>query len=77
MVTESELIILGVIHDHDGEWNWYKVGRRCINLVDPSQLSLKPLTEAQLVEERIVDGEPLPRLFVTELGKSLLVTAAK
>lgn len=75
MATESELIILGVIHDHDGEWNWYKVGRRCINLVDPSQLSLKTLTEGKLVEERQVEGDPLPRLFVTELGKSLLETA--
>ena len=77
MATESELVILGVILEHDGEWNWYKVGRRCMNLVNPDQLSLKSLIDGNLVEERLVDDEPLPRLFVTELGKSILETAGQ
>jgi hypothetical protein len=75
MATESELIILRIILEHDGEWNWYKVGRRCMSLLDPGQIDLKSLKDAHLVSEHRVDGEPLPRLRITGEGKTVLEEA--
>jgi len=72
-LEKSQKIILETIYHHDGEWNWYKLGRACINLLDsPADLTLKPLLNAGFVEERPVANEPLPRLHVTAAGKSAL-----
>jgi hypothetical protein len=73
ILEKSQKIILETIYCHDGEWNWYKLGRACINLLDsPADLTLKPLLSAGLVEERSVENEPLPRLHVTAAGKAAL-----
>jgi hypothetical protein len=73
ILKSSQRIILETIRDHDGEWNWYKVGRTCISRIfDPSELTLKPLLDAGLIEERQCADEPLPRLYVTSAGKSAL-----
>lgn len=72
-IAESQRIILETINSHDGQWNWYKVGRVCIGLLDsPADLVLKPLLDAGYVEERAVEDEPLPRLHLTETGKQFL-----
>ena len=73
LLEKNQKIILETIYCHDGEWNWYKLGRACINLLDsPADLTLKPLLKAGLVEERLVADEPLPRLHVTAAGKAAL-----
>lgn len=77
MPTQSDLVILQIILEHDGEWNWYKVGRRCMSLLDPDQITLKPLKDAHFVSEHRIEGEPLPRLRITEEGKSFLQKAFK
>jgi hypothetical protein len=72
-LEKSQKIILEAIYRHDGEWNWYKLGRACIHLLDsPADLTLKPLLHAGFVEERPVADEPLPRLHVTAAGKAAL-----
>ncbi len=72
-LSKSQRILLETIFAHDGNWNWYKVGRACLSLLDsPSELTLKPLLDARYVEERSTNNEPLPRLHVTEAGKQAL-----
>jgi len=51
MATQSELVKRGVIHDHDGEWKCYKVGRRCLSLLDPGQVDRTSLKKASPVSE--------------------------
>ena len=73
VLEKSQKIILETICCHDGEWNWYKLGRACINLLDsPADLTLKLLLNAGFVEGRPVENEPLPRLHVTVAGKAAL-----
>lgn len=72
-LEKSQQILLETIFCHDGEWNWYKLGRACLHLLDsPADLTLKPLLSEGLVEERPVEHEPLPRLHITEAGKAAL-----
>ncbi len=72
-LDNDQRIILETISTHDGEWNWYKVGRRCIGLVGkPGNLTLAPFLKAGLIVERKIENEPLPRLFMTETGKAAL-----
>ncbi len=72
-LEQSQRLILETINAHDGEWNWYKVSRRCIGLLSsPSELKLSPLLDSGLIEEQVIADEPLPRLFVTKAGKAAL-----
>lgn len=72
-LAKSQQILLETLCQHDGEWNWYKLGRACITLLDsPADLTLTPLVKAGFIEERPVANEPLPRLYVTAAGKAAL-----
>ncbi len=72
-LSKSQRVLLETIFSHDGQWNWYKLGRACLSLLDsPADLTLKPLLDAGLVEERPVENEPLPRLHITDAGKEAL-----
>ena len=72
-LSESQRVLLRAIHAHDGQWNWYKLGRACVGSLDsPADLTLKLLLDAGLIEERPFEGEPLPRLHVTEEGSEVL-----
>jgi len=72
-ITNSQRILLETIHTHDGQWNWYKLGRACLGLLDsPADFVLEPLFEAGYVEEHSIENEPLPRLQLTDLGKQAL-----
>ena len=78
VLTRSQRILLETIDKHDGEWNWYKLGRVCLSQLDsPADFTLKPFLDAGYVEERRCEGEPLPRLHLTRAGKeSLLASTA-
>lgn len=72
-LTNSQRTLLKTIDKYDGEWNWYKVGRLCLAKLDsPADFTLRPLLDAGLIEERSVEDEPLPRLFMTDAGKHAL-----
>ncbi len=72
-LSRSQQILLEAIHTHDGEWNDYKLGRSCLSRLDsPTDFTLRPLLDAGLIEERSVENEPLPRLFMTDAGKRAL-----
>lgn len=72
-LSHSQRLLLETIVAHDGQWNWYKLSRACLDLLDsPADLTLKPLLEASLIQERPQENEPLPRLHVTEAGKEAL-----
>ncbi len=72
-MTNTEKFILETIDARDGQWNWHKLGRYCMSqLENPSELTLEPLLSAGFIEERPFDDEPLPRLHITEAGKSAL-----
>ena len=74
-LSKADRLILEIIGSHDGKWNWYKVSRAYLELMDgPSELTLKALLDAGLIEERPLENEPLPRLFVTESGKQVLLS---
>jgi len=76
-LSRSHLILLRAIHAHDGEWNDYKLGRACLGKLDsPADFTLRPLLDAGLIEERKVADEPLPRLFTTEAGRTVLTENA-
>ena len=75
VATPSELVILRVVLEHDGLWNWYQVGRRVFSLFAPDEIELKSLIEAGYVSELSVAGEPLPRLSVKEAGRKVLEAA--
>ena len=75
-LSRSQLVLLKAIHAHDGEWNFYKLGRACLSKLDsPADFTLRPLLDFGLIEERNVDGEQLARLYVTEAGKVALYEA--
>lgn len=72
-LSQSQRALLEMVHSHDGEWNWYKLGRACIGMLDsPAELTLRPLLEAGFVEERPFKNEPLPRIHVTDKGRQQL-----
>ncbi len=72
-ISRSQLILLKAIHLHNGDWNDYKLGRVCLSQLDsPADFMLRPLLDAGFIEERPFNDEPLPRLHITEAGKSAL-----
>jgi hypothetical protein len=72
-LTRSQRILLETIDKYDGEWNWYKLGRQCLSQLDtPADLTLKPFLDAGYVEELPHQGEPLPRLHITQAGREAL-----
>jgi hypothetical protein len=73
ILTRSQRILLETIDKYDGEWNWYKLGRLCLSKLDsPADFTLKPFLEAGYVEEKPVEGDPLPRLHITQAGRAAL-----
>lgn len=72
-LSRSQQILLEAIHTHDNQWNDYKLGRACLfRLEIPADVTLRPLLDAELIEERSVEDEPSPRLFITDAGKGAL-----
>jgi hypothetical protein len=72
-LTRSQRVLLETIEKYSGEWNWYKLGRLCLSKLDsPADLTLKPLLDAGYVEEKPYEGEPLPRLYITQAGKEAI-----
>lgn len=72
-LTASQRTLLEAISRHDGEWNDYKLGRACLaQLESPADFNLRPLLDAEYIEERRFEGEPLPRLYLTDRGKVAL-----
>jgi hypothetical protein len=72
-LTASQRLLLETIAKYDGQWNWYKLGRLCLSKLDsPGDFALSPLVDAGYIEERAFEGEPLPRLHLTDRGKSAL-----
>jgi hypothetical protein len=72
-LSRSQRIILEAIEKYSGEWNWYKLGRLCLPRLDsPADLTLRPFLDAGYVEERAHEGEPLPRLYITEAGREAI-----
>jgi hypothetical protein len=75
---EPRLSILRIVAKHDGEWNWYQVGRSAFDiLTEHSSMKLSDLVSEGLVEEKPVEGEPLPRVQLTDAGKAILTAATK
>ncbi len=69
MLSESQNFLLSLISEKDGKLNWYKVSRIYVNkFQSPADLSesFKNLEEEGLIESREFEGEPLPRLFITD-----------
>ena len=72
-LTRSQRILLETIDKYNGEWNWYKLGRLCLSKLDsPADFDLKPFLDADYVEEKPYEGEPLPRLHITQAGKEAI-----
>ncbi|QVL31400.1 hypothetical protein KIH39_21520 [Telmatocola sphagniphila] len=72
-LSKSQRIILEKINSHNGEINWYKLGRACIALLaNPADFSLQPLLDAEYIREQAVENEPLPRLHITDSGRVAL-----
>lgn len=72
-LSKSHRLLLEMIYAHDGEWNWYKLGRACLGRLDsPADFTLTPLLHSGLVEEVRFENEPLPRLRITAAGKAVL-----
>lgn len=70
LLTRSQRILLNVIYAHDGLWNWYKLGNYCLGRIEsPAEFELKELRSLGLIESKPFENEPLPRLFVTDLGR--------
>jgi hypothetical protein len=75
MLSESQKVLLSLIAEKDGKLNWYKIGRAYVNKFNtPAELSesFKYLGEEELIESREMEGEPLPRLYLTLKGKQTL-----
>jgi len=69
-LTPSQKVLLKTIAEHDGQWNWYQLGRVCLSKLDsPADFELKTLREAGYLEERHLEGENLDRLHITEIGR--------
>jgi hypothetical protein len=66
-LSRSQRLMLETIHKYDGQWNWYKLGRLCLSKLDsPADFTLQPLLDAGYVQEEGFEGEPLPRLHITQ-----------
>ena len=76
ILTRSQRILLETIDKYNGEWNWYKLGRLCLSKLDsPADFTLKPFLDAGYVEEKPCEGEPLPRLHITQAGRESIRTS--
>ena len=71
-MTDINLKQLRTLAENDGKWNWHKFSRFWASHHDISEIDLGVLIDRNLIEEIKVDGEPLPRLKVTEAGFQLL-----
>jgi len=73
VLTSGQRLLLETIRAHQGEWNWYKLGRACLHrLESPAEFTLDPLVQAGLVETREFENEPLPRILITQRGEEAL-----
>jgi hypothetical protein len=74
-LTEPKLEVLRIIEKHDGDWNWYQVGRAAFDIMsEHPEIKLSDFVSAGLVNERIVEGEPLPKLLLTEKARMTLAS---
>jgi hypothetical protein len=74
-LTRSQKLLLDAIRRHNGEWNWYQLGRAMLAKLDsPEDFTLQPLLDGGLVEECVVPGEPISRLVITIDGERALGT---
>lgn len=68
-------MLLSIIADHDGAVDWYWIGRTHLHdfespaTFDEAMIALK---RDGLIEDRQVDGRPLPKLHLTEKGRAAL-----
>jgi hypothetical protein len=77
MLTDTQRKLLSIIAEKEGKLNWYKIGRIHMNKFhDPTDFdaSMKFLKGENFVVEKPVDDEPLPSLFITDKGKSELMS---
>jgi hypothetical protein len=75
-MTKNERIILQAIAEIDGQLNWYKLGRKYLPDLDMSEnfgAALSRLVDSGLVLEKLIEGEPLPRLKLTDAGRAVLI----
>ncbi|MEX0718985.1 MAG: hypothetical protein WD066_20490 [Planctomycetaceae bacterium] len=70
-LNPAQLKLLEMIGQHDGEWNWYKVARAAFDLFSDNP-GLKFSDLDGLIREEIVEGEQLPRMWLTEAGRAVL-----
>jgi hypothetical protein len=72
-LINPKLEVLRIIAKHDGDWNWYQIGRAAYDILsEHSEIKLSDLISADLVGERSVEGEQLPKVSLTEQGRKLL-----
>ena len=72
-LTKSQSFLLEVICRNSGELNWYKLGLSSWKyLYSPADFSLKELREAGYITSELIEGEPLPRLYITDAGRQAL-----
>lgn len=67
--------LLSIIADRDGDLNWYIIGRKHLHeFENPSEFdqAFKALSQLNLVEEKLEKGENLPKLFLTDKGRSII-----
>jgi hypothetical protein len=75
MLSESQKNLLSLVAEKNGKLNWYKISRAYVNRFgSPADLSesFKYLESEGLIESKPIDGEPLPQLYISEKGKTLL-----
>lgn len=76
-LTYPKLEVLRIIEKHDDNWNWYQVGRAAFDILsEHPEIKLSDFVTAGLVDERTVEGEPLPKLSLSEKGRELLNSIA-
>jgi hypothetical protein len=76
-LTEPKLEVLRIVEKHDGDWNWYQVGRAAFDIMsEHPEIMLSDFVSAGFVVERTVEGEPLPKLSLTEKGRRALEFSA-
>lgn len=72
-LIHPKLEVLRIIGKHDGDWNWYQIGRAAFDILsEHSEIKLSDLISADLVDERSVEVEQLPKVSQTEKGRKLL-----
>lgn len=72
-LAPSALAVLEIIAKHDGEWNWYQIGRAAFDIMsDDPGFRLSSLVESGLVTEELAAGETISRFRLTSMGKQLI-----